>query len=193
MEPKDVKKIFVVGAGGMGSGLAQVYAHAGYEVALYSRTQQTLDRAMMLITSGLQTFAEQDMIDGHAIPAILGRIKRTTSLEEGAQDADIAVETIVENVVEKKRIFKQLDELCPARTIIASNTSFLNIFEFAETSRPDKVLIAHWYMPPQLIPFVEVVKGPKTSEESLQLVVDLLKRMRKKPAVMEKFIPGICH
>jgi 3-hydroxybutyryl-CoA dehydrogenase len=190
MELNDVKKIFVVGAGGMGSGLAQVYAHAGFEVSLYSRTQQTLDKAMALITSSLQTFAEEDMIDSHAIQAIVGRIKRTTSLQEGVENADIAVETIVENAVEKKKIFKQLDDMCPGRTIIASNTSFLNIFEFAEVSRQDKLLIAHWYMPPQLIPLVEVVKGPKTSKDSLQLVVNLLKRMGKKPAVMEKFIPG---
>jgi 3-hydroxybutyryl-CoA dehydrogenase len=190
MDVKDVKKIFVVGAGTMGSGLAQVYAQAGYNVTLYSRTQQTLDKAIELTKSSLQTMAQEGLIDNKKIPTILGRIKITTSLEEGAKDTDIAQETIIDNVEEKKKIFKQLDELCPQKTIIASNTSFLNIFDFAETSRPDKVLIAHWYMPPQLIPFVDVVKGPKTSDASLQLVVDLLRNMGKKPAIMQKFIPG---
>lgn len=190
MDTKDVKKIFVVGAGTMGSGLAQIYAQAGYKVVLYSRTQQTLDKAIELTKSSLQTVAAEGLIDGKEIPSILERIKTTTSLEVGAKDTDIAVETIVENAEEKKKIFKQLDELCPPKTIIASNTSFLNIFDVVETSRPDKVLIAHWYMPPQLIPFVEVVKGPKTSDASVQLVVDVLRKMGKKPAIMEKFIPG---
>jgi len=190
MEVKDIKKIFVVGAGTMGSGLAQVYAQAGYNVALYSRTQQTLDKATELTKSSLQTMAQESLLDSKKIPAILDRIKTTTFLEEGAKDADIAVETVVDNIETKKEIFKQLDKLCPTRTIIASNTSFLNIFEFADTSRPDKVLIAHWYMPPQLVPFIDVVKGPQTSDASLQLVVDMLRKMGKKTAVMQKFIPG---
>src|SRR4030042_5048701 len=167
MNVKDIKKIFVVGAGTMGSGLAQLYAQAGYNVALYSRTQQTLDKAIELTKSSLETMAQEDLIDSKEIPAILGRIKITTSLEEGAKDTDIVQETVVDNIETKKNIFKQLDELCPPRAIIASNSSFLNIFDFAETSRPDKVLIAHWYMPPQLVPFVDVVKGPEISDASL--------------------------
>ena len=190
MELKDVKKIFVVGAGTMGSGLAQVYAEAGYQVSLYSRTQQTLDKAMELTKSSLKTEADEGLIDTKQIPAVLSRIKTSTSLEEGAKDADIVVETIVENPDEKKKIFKQLDELCPPRAILTSNTSFLNIFDIVETSRPEKVLIAHWYAPPQLIPLVEVVKGPKTDNASVQLVADVLKKMGKKPAIMDKFIPG---
>ncbi len=174
----------------MGAGLAQVYSQAGYQVSVCSRSQQTLDKAVELTKSSLQTMADEGMVDGKQIPAIINRIKLTTSLEEGAKDADIVVETIVENAEDKKKVFKQLDELCPPRAILTSNTSFLNIYDFVETSRPDKVLIAHWYAPPQLIPFVEVVKGPQTSDTSVQLVVDLLKKMGKKTAVMEKFIPG---
>ncbi len=190
MELKDVKKIFVVGAGTMGAGLAQVYAEAGYQVSMYSRTQQTLDKAMELTKSSLKTEADEGFINTKQIPAVLSRIKTSTSLEEGARDADIVVETIVENPDEKKKIFKRLDELCPPRAILTSNTSFLNIFDIVETSRPEKVLIAHWYAPPQLIPLVEVVKGPKTDNASVQLVADVLKKMGKKPAIMDKFIPG---
>lgn len=190
MDVTDVKKVYVVGAGTMGSGLAQVYAQAGYQVSMYSRRQQSLDKAIELIKSSLKTEADEGLVDARQIPAILNRIKPTTSLEEGARDVDLVVESIVENADEKKKIFKQLDELCPPRAIFASNTSFLNIFDFVETSRPQKVLIAHWYTPPHLIPLVEVVKGPRTDNASVQLVVDLLKKMNKKPAVMEKFIPG---
>jgi len=190
MELKDVKKIFVVGAGTMGSGLSQIYSQAGYQVTMYSRSQQTLDKAITLTRSSLQTEADAGLLDAKQIPAILERIKTTTSVAEGAKDADIAVETIVENAEEKKKMFKQLDELCPPHTIIASNTSFLNIFEIADISRTDKLIIAHWYMPPQLVPFVEVVKGPHTSDETTRLTVDILKKMGKKTAVMEKYIPG---
>ena len=190
MELKDVKKIFVVGAGTMGSGLSQIYSQAGYQVTMYSRSQQTLDKAITLTKSSLQTEADAGLLDAKQIPAIMKRIKTTTSVAEGAKDADIAVETIVENAEEKKKMFKQLDELCPPHTIIASNTSFLNIFEIADISRTDKLIIAHWYMPPQLVPFVEVVKGPNTSDETTKLIVDILKKMGKKTAVMEKYIPG---
>ena len=190
MTENDVKKIFVVGAGTMGSGLAQSYAQAGYTVSLYSRSQETLDRAHEYIGSGLQTLAQEDLVDASQIPAIMGRISYTRSVEEGAQDVDIAVETVVENIEVKKDMYKQLDKFCPPRALIASNTSFLNIFEFAETSRPDKILIAHWYSPPHLMPFVEVVKGPQTDSANVDLMVAILRKMGKKPAVLHKFIPG---
>ena len=174
----------------MGAGLAQVYSQAGYQVSMYSRSQQTLNKAIELNRSSLQTMADEGFIDDKQISAIMSRIKATTSLEEGAENTDIVVETIQENVQAKKKVFKQLDELCPPGAILTSNTSFLNIYDFVETSRPDKVLIAHWYAPPQLIPFVEVVRGPQTSDASVQLVVDLLEKMGKKIAVMKKFFPG---
>jgi 3-hydroxyacyl-CoA dehydrogenase len=186
----DIKKIFVVGAGVMGHGLAQSFAEGGYQVSLFSRTQKTLDRARGLIESSLNTKAKEGLSDGSQIPGILERITTTTSLEEGAHDADIALETVVENVQAKKDIFAQMDAHCPPKTILASNTSFLNIFDFVETSRPDKVLIAHWYAPPQLIPLVEVVKGPKTDGANVELMAQILRKMGKKPAVMQKFIPG---
>jgi len=190
MDLKDIKKIAILGAGTMGSGLAQIHAQAGYQVTMYSRSKGTLDKAVALIKSSLQTEVDEGLQDGDQVPAILERITTTTSVEEGAKEADIAVETIVENVAEKKKLCSQLDELCPPHTIIASNTSFLNIFEVAEISRSDKLISAHWYMPPQLIPLVEVVKGPKTSDETVSLIVEMLKKMGKKPAVMKKYIPG---
>jgi len=190
MNEGDIKKIFVVGAGVMGHGLAQSFAEGGYQVSLYSRTEKTLDRARGLIESSLNTKAKEGLSDSSQIPAILKRITTTTSLEEGAQDADIALETVVENIQAKKDIFAQMDAHCPPKTLLASNTSFLNIFDFVETSRPDKVLIAHWYAPPQLIPLVEVVKGPETDIANLELMAQILRKMGKKPAVMKKFTPG---
>jgi len=185
-----IKKILVVGAGTMGHGIAQSFAQEGFTVALYSRTTETLERARSLIDYSLQAFVKENMIAKKEIPAILERIDFTQSLDKAAAESDIAFETVIENREAKIDIFDRLDKLCPARTLLASNTTALNVFDFIKTSRPDKVLISHWYAPPQIIPLVDVVKGPGTSEESVCLVAALLKRIGKAPLVLKKFISG---
>jgi len=187
---KDINKVAVVGAGIMGHGLAQVFAQAGYEVSLVSRTQKTLDRASVLIESSLNTMAQEGLIERGQISEIIGRITPTMSVEEGAHDADIAIETVVEDREAKKEIFAQLDAICPPRTILASNTTTLNIFDFVEVSRPDKLLLAHWYVPPELIPLVDVVRGPQTDEASIELMVGILKKMGKRPVVFKRYTSG---
>lgn len=190
MVGENISKVLIVGAGTMGHGLAQSFAQAGYQVSLVDKTQKILDRAVMLIESSLHTAAQEALLDRSRIPTILERINPTTSLEAGAHEVDIAVEAVVEDVKTKKEVFAQIDAHCPPRTLLASNTSFLNIFDFVETSRPGKVLITHWYAPPQLIPLVELVKGPQTDEASVELMAQILKKMGKRPVVMKKFIPG---
>ena len=187
---EDIRKILVVGAGTMGHGIAQSFAQEGYDVSLFSRSEQTLDRAKALIKSSLDTLAQEGMIDRKQIPAIIARIKMTRSLEEGARHADIAFETVVENREAKIEVFNQLDKLCPSKTLLASNTTSLNVFDFIKTSRPGNVLIAHWYTPPQIIPLVDVVKGPETSEDSIQVMLALLKKIGKTPLYLRKFISG---
>ena len=190
MKLEDIKKIFIVGAGTMGHGLAQVFATEGYHVALYSRTRETLDRATALMNASLDTLCRGGMLTKDKIPGILGRIKLTQSLEEGAENADIGYETILETKDAKIDIFEKLDRLCPKRALLVSNTTALNIFDFVKTSRQDKVLIGHWYTPPQLIPLVDVVKGPETSEESLMLMYNLVKKIGRTPLLMKKFSSG---
>jgi len=185
-----IKKILVVGAGTMGHGIAQSFAQEGFTVELYSRTAETLERARSLIDYSLQAFVKEKMVAKKDIPAILERINFTQSLEKAAEDSDIAFETVVENREAKIDIFGKLDRLCPPKTLLASNTTALNIFDFVKTSRPDKVLIGHWYTPPQIIPLVDVVKGPDTSEESIHILAALLKKIGKAPLVLKKFILG---
>ena len=185
-----IRKILVVGAGTMGHGIAQSFAQEGFDVALYSRTAETLERARSLIDYSLQAFVKEKMIAKKDIPAIVKRIDFTQSLGKAAADSDIAFETVVENREAKIDIFDRLDKLCPPKTLLASNTTALNVFDFVKTSRPDKVLISHWYAPPQIIPLVDVVKGPDTSEESVYLLATLLKRIGKAPLVLKKFISG---
>jgi 3-hydroxybutyryl-CoA dehydrogenase len=185
-----IRKILVVGAGTMGHGIAQSFAQEGFNVALYSRTAETLERARSLIDYSLQAFVKEKMVAKKDIPTILKRIDFTQSLDKAAADSDIAFETVIENREAKIDIFARLDRLCPPKTLLASNTTALNVFDFVKTSRPDEVLISHWYAPPQIIPLVDVVKGPDTSEESVYLMAALLKKIGKAPLVLKKFIPG---
>jgi len=185
-----VKKIAVIGAGTMGHGIAQSFAQAGYQVSMMDNAQPSLERGLSLIESSLGTMVQEDIIDQKVIPTILSRITPTLSIEEAAYDADIAIEAVVEDKEVKKAVFAQLDTYCPPRALLASNTTFLNIFDFVETSRPDKVLITHWYAPPQIIPLVDVVGGPKTDKASIEVIAEILRDLGKKPAVFKKFVSG---
>ena len=185
----DNGKVVVVGAGVMGHGIAQIFAQGGFRVSLVDINQKALDKALKLIKSSLNTMAEEEYLD-QPVEKILDLISLTTSLQEGANDADIAVEAIAENIEAKKDMFAQLDTYCPPKTLLASNTSYLKIFDFVETSRPDKVLITHWYAPPQLVPLVDVVGGPKTDKRALESMVQALKKIGKRPILMKKYIPG---
>ena len=186
----DIKKVAVIGAGTMGHGIAQAFAYAGYNVSMMSRTQATLDRAMSLIKASLEAMANAGLVDKAKISDALARITTCTSVEDAAKDADIAFETMVENKDAKIKVFDELDKYLPPRALIASNTTFLNPFDFAKTSRPDKVLIAHFYAPPQIIPLVDVVKGPETNMENVELMVTLLKKMGKKPILFKEYVSG---
>lgn len=186
----DIRKVFIVGAGTMGHGLAQVFARGGYEVSLFSRTQETLDRAAVLMRSSLETMVTAGVLEEKEIPAVLGRINPTRSLEEGAAGADLAIETVVENPEAKKDIFARLDAVCPPETLLACNSSFLNIFDVVEISHPERLLMVHFYAPPQIIPLVDVVKGPRTDEKNIQTVMDILKGLGKKPVLFNKPVPG---
>ena len=185
-----IKRVMVVGAGTMGHSLAMVFAQAGdYEVDLVDIRQEILKKALETTRSNLQTLKETGLIPGKSIPGILGRIHPSTSLG-AAKRADLVIEAISENPKGKKELFMSLEKLCPSRTIFASNTSYLNVFQLASTVRPPKMLITHWWAPPHLIPLVDVVKGPKTSAETVETVRNVLLKLGKVPVVMEKFIPG---
>jgi 3-hydroxybutyryl-CoA dehydrogenase len=189
---EDISNVAIFGAGTMGPGLAQVFATAGHRVMLYSRTDATLGQAISVVERNLATFAEWGQVDPEAVPGILARISPTRSVEEAARGADLIVETIVENREAKQALFEQLDELCPEGAIFTSDTSYLNVFEIVPARRLPHTLIAHWFAPPHIIPLVEVVKGPRTSEEVVELVVSLVRAVGHVPTVMEKFIPGFC-
>jgi 3-hydroxybutyryl-CoA dehydrogenase len=189
MTTNRIKRVLVVGAGTMGHSIAMVFAQGGYEVDLVDMNEDILGKALRLVHSNLRTLKGAKMVDARSIPKILGRIHPSTSLEV-AKKADLVLEAISEIPKAKRNLFETLDRLCPAWTIFASNTSYLNIFRLAKRIRPEKMLICHWYAPPYLLPLVDLVRGPRTSAMTITTVKEVLLKLGKTPVVMKKFIPG---
>ncbi|MEM2134488.1 MAG: 3-hydroxyacyl-CoA dehydrogenase family protein [Candidatus Jordarchaeaceae archaeon] len=188
MDAKNVKKALVVGAGVMGHSIAQVFAQAGIEVGLVDLNERILERAINLIKSNLSILAEFKRVPRNKISTILKRIHTTTSLAEGAQGADFAIEVVSEVAEVKKKVFAQLDELFSEDIVLASNTSGLDIFGIAEVKKPERLIITHWFAPPHIIPLVEVVPGPKTSKDVVTFTKELMERLGKRPVVLREFV-----
>ena len=186
----EIRNVTVVGAGTMGHSLAQVFAQGGCNVWLNDVKEGILERGKKLIASNLDTLIELEVVEKGQKGPILDRIRTTVKLEEAGKKADFVIEAIIEDEPAKKEMFSRLDKICPPGTILASNTSYMDIFKFVETRRPDKVLIAHWFAPPHIVPLVEVVRGPQTSQETVDTVKALMLKMGKKPIVISKFLPG---
>lgn len=185
-----IRNVTIVGAGTMGHSLAQVFAQAGYNVWLNDLNEEILAKARSLISANLQTFVEMGLLQKGQPASILNRIKTTTKIAEAGENADFVIEAIIEDQAAKKEMFKALDQICPPAAILASNTSYMDIFKFVETKRPDKVLITHWFAPPHIVPLVEIVRGPATSQETVDTVKALIIAAGKKPIVISKFLPG---
>jgi 3-hydroxybutyryl-CoA dehydrogenase len=190
MDHNDVKRAVVVGAGVMGHSMAHVFAQAGIEVNLVDLDETVLEHAMDLMKANLETLAEFERVRGDDIPEILARIHLSTDLAGGAQGVDFAVEAVSEVPDIKREVFSQLDQFSPRDTVIASNTSSLDIFSLAQITRPERLVVAHWFAPPHIIPLVEVVPGPETSQEVVELTANLMKRLGKKTVIMKEFVPA---
>jgi len=186
----EIRNVTIVGAGTMGHSLAQVFAQGGCNVWLNDVKEGILERGKKLIASNLDTLIELEVVEKGQKGPILDRIRTTVKLEEAGKKADFVIEAIIEDEPAKKEMFSRLDKICPPGTILASNTSYMDIFKFVETRRPDKVLIAHWFAPPHIVPLVEIVRGPQTSQETVDTVKALMLKMGKKPIVISKFLPG---
>lgn len=185
-----IRNVTIVGAGTMGHSLAQVFAQAGYKVWLNDIKEEILTKAQSLISSNVQTLVEMGLLEKTQPAAILNRIHTTTKIEEAGKNADFVIEAIIEDAAAKKEMFKTLDQVCPPTAILASNTSYMDIFKFVETKRPDKVLITHWFAPPHIVPLVEIVRGPQTSQRTVDIAKDLIVKAGKKPIIISKFLPG---
>lgn len=191
MDLKDIKRVGIVGAGTMGHGIAINFALWGYMTMLCDVSNAILENSIQRITRDLSVFVQERLVTQRQIDEAMSRITTTTQLARVAESCDFITEAIPESVEDKRKLFNQLDQLCPPRTIIASNTSFLLLSEFAtEVERQDKIAITHYFIPPHIIPGVEVGVGPGTSEETVSIICDLLKKVRKVPVRLLKESSG---
>ena len=174
-------KVFVLGAGTMGAGIAQAFAAKGYEVIIRDIKDEFVDRGLAGIQKNLSKLVAKEKITEEEKENILSRLSGTTEMKYAA-DCDLVVEAAVENMQIKKQIFAELDEICAENTILATNTSSLSITEVASaTKRPDKVIGMHFFNPAPVMKLVEVIKGMATSEETFAAVKEIAESIGKKP------------
>ena len=182
-------KILVIGAGTMGSGIAQVAAQAGYDVYLRDIDMKFVEKGIATITKALGKLVEKGKLDEAAKTAALGRVKGIVDLADG-KDADIVIEAAVENMNIKKQIFAELDTVMKPGAILATNTSSLSITEVGSaTKRPDKVIGMHFFNPVPVMQLVEVIRGQVASDETHAAVVELSRKLGKTPVTVHE-APG---
>lgn len=187
MRAEDPKRVLVVGAGVMGHSIALVLACRGKEVALVDVDRERLDHGLRLMERAYQVLADAGKEDPAGWEIVLGRVRAFTDLGEAARDCDLVIEAVPEVPEIKREVFARLDECCPPNAILTSNTSGLDIFEFVEVGDPSRLLIAHWFNPPHIIPLVEVVPGPSTSPGVVSTVRSFLEALGKVPVVLKGF------
>lgn len=183
MKNQEINKVAIIGAGVMGHSIAQVFAYGGIETNLVDIDRQRLERALLLIKSNLETLEEFGKVSSKDIPAAIKRIHTTTDLAEGCNGVDFALEAVNETAESKIKIFSLMEKHCPPDSILASNTSSLYIYAFIEIKDPGRLIVAHWFAPPHIIPLVEVVPGPRTSQETTDTTVACLRKIGKVPMV----------
>lgn len=187
MKAKDIKRIVVVGAGTMGHGIGQDFAHAGYEVVLHDLSEEKLQQARERIERNLGEQADWGLFSPAEVPATMSRIRTTASLEEAAGEADLVIEAVFEDLDLKRQVFRDLDAICPERTILGSNTSsFMPSMLASATERPDRALVVHFFYPPPLMPLVEIVRSELTSDQTVEAVYGVVKAAGKSPIVIQK-------
>lgn len=186
------EKVTVLGAGTMGHGIVQLYAQAGYEVYMYDIKDEFLERAITRISDNLDMLIQESSITTSDKENTLKRISTTTDLREAVTETRFVTEAVSENLTIKFDLFKQLEEIVEDDTIIASNTSTFSIQQLSEgVQKKDRLIITHFFNPAHLVPLVEVVKGPETSQDIIDRTVEVLRNIGKKPVVLKKDIPGL--
>ncbi|TAH30084.1 MAG: 3-hydroxybutyryl-CoA dehydrogenase [Cytophagales bacterium] len=185
-----MKNICVIGSGTMGNGIAHLFAQNGFKVNLIDINEDSLAKAIKTITSNLDRQVTKGSIDENIKIATLQNIITFTDLAKAVKEADLVVEAATEKVDLKLSIFKQLDELCPKNTILASNTSSISITKIAAaTKRPQQVIGMHFFNPVPIMKLVEIIKGYSTLDEVTQKIVDLSTQLGKIPVAVNDY-PG---
>lgn len=186
MKIQDIKKIAVIGAGAMGAQIAEVLSRTGgYEAWMVDINDELVKKGFQSIEARLDRFfVAKGKLTPEEKKNIVSRMKGGTDIEAASREADLVIEAVIEKMALKKEVFKKLDESAPSHTILTSNTSYLNISEIASsTKRPDKVVGIHFFNPVSVMRLVEVIRGARTSNETVEVACGLAKKLGKEPVV----------
>jgi len=188
----EIKKVAVLGAGLMGHGIAQVSAQVGkYEVNLRDIKQEFIDSGLEMIKGSLQKFVSKGTLSEKDMSETLNRIHPMIDLKKAVADADLVIEAVPESLELKKSVWGEVDKYAKESAVFASNTSSISITEMASvTRRPEKFCGMHFFNPPQLMNLVEIVRGAKTSDDTVKVIADAAKRMGKETVICKKDAAG---
>jgi 3-hydroxybutyryl-CoA dehydrogenase len=176
-----IKKVGVVGCGLMGAGIAQVVAEAGFPVVVREMEQKFLDKGLGMIEKNWARAVEKGRMTAEARSQAASGLRGTLAVSD-LKDCDLVIEAILENIEEKKKLFAELDALCPPASILASNTSSLTVIEMAmATGRPDRVCGLHFFNPVPVMKLVEVVRTVRTSEQTFEAAFEFARSLGKEP------------
>lgn len=185
-----IKKICVLGAGLMGSGIAQTAAQTGFDVSIRDMEDRFVENGMASIKSNLDRLVSKEKLDRESVDQIMTRIKGTTDLTVATQDADMVIEAIIEKMEIKKQVYRELDTICKKEAIFATNTSGLSITEIAAvTGRAGQVIGMHFFNPVPVMKLVELIKGYATTDETLGIAKAFVEKI-KKTSIEVKEAPG---
>jgi 3-hydroxybutyryl-CoA dehydrogenase len=186
-----VKKVAVLGAGLMGRGIAQLYAQAGYPTHLYDINDKFLESAKQIIDENLTLMVDKSLITQGDKQAALARMTFTTDLKQAVQEVEFITEAVPEILELKLELFKKVEQLTNPGTIIASNTSTIPLSQMVKgITQPNRFIITHFFNPAHLVPLVEIVKTEQTSDHVIETIMNLMKRIGKKPVLLKKEVPG---
>ena len=185
-----MKNIAVIGAGTMGNGIAHTFAQFNYKVSLIDISETSLEKGMATISKNLDRMVSKEKISEANKTQTLQNISKFTVIKEGVKNADLVVEAATENSVLKAKIFKELDKVCAKHTILATNTSSISITQIAaSTKRSEKVIGMHFMNPVPIMKLVEIIRGYTTSDEVMETIVALSKKVNKIPVEVNDY-PG---
>ncbi|MFC1957016.1 3-hydroxyacyl-CoA dehydrogenase family protein [Chloroflexota bacterium] len=186
-----MRKVSVVGAGVMGMGISQALAQMGFSVNVTDLSEDIIERNLGKTRKILRSRVDRGKMSADEAKEVMSRI-RTTAKMQDITDVDLVIEAVVENMEAKKQVFAELDELCPSRTILATNTSILSPTEIGSaTTRPDKTIGMHWFNPAPVMKLIEVTAGLSTSEETIEAVTEFSRKVGKIPVRVNEAPGGI--
>jgi 3-hydroxybutyryl-CoA dehydrogenase len=185
-----ISTVGVVGAGTMGSGIANLAALSGFNVILVDLEERVLQKALSRMESFMDKSIAKGKMTAEQKHEAMEKVRGSTDLDE-MKHVDVVIEAVIENMDVKKEVFSKLDQIAPEHAILATNTSSMSITEIASaTNRPNQVVGMHFFNPPQLMKLVEVVRGYKTSDETVEQAKELARKLKKEPVEVKKDSPG---